>query len=387
MAASEPHLDRLTSIRGIACVVVLLGHTTQVLRFDHAPGAASGWLLPLLDVLCNAHAAVMLFFVLSGCVLAKSFQRDGAVRGRGLLAYYVKRGLRLYPLLWASVVLAVASVVALRGLPSDALFQDWLARNLATPVEPVRLAMSFAGAFTRYNGPMWSLRVEILYSLILPFLFLLLVRRAARWWVLAGLGLLALVPAPEEAGLHYGIAFGLGVLIPTALPDRRLLGPTGVVLALAGLILLRAPLQHFGASFKTAQLAETALSFGVVQYVYVTGRDLPSLSNRLLVWIGDISYSIYLLHLPVFLLLFLAYQGMLGLDVVMGNPLATVSVLTAATLVVSAALSVLTFRGIEMPFHGLGRSLARRIEGRAPVVAGTPAERADGLGRSGGRVA
>src|SRR5580692_8997786 len=62
------HVVELQSIRGIAALVVCVGHATSVYDVSHA-SAGTQVAIAVVSPLLNGHAAVILFFVLSGYVL------------------------------------------------------------------------------------------------------------------------------------------------------------------------------------------------------------------------------------------------------------------------------------------------------------------------------
>ncbi|WP_264293866.1 acyltransferase family protein [Diaphorobacter aerolatus] len=79
----------LDGLRGVACVVVVICHYLQI----YVPAAFEGkypdlfgekwWVNSPLNLLFNGHAAVILFFVLSGFVLSAPFFREWATHGIG----------------------------------------------------------------------------------------------------------------------------------------------------------------------------------------------------------------------------------------------------------------------------------------------------------------
>ncbi|TGT12967.1 acyltransferase, partial [Mesorhizobium sp. M3A.F.Ca.ET.174.01.1.1] len=78
------------------------------------------------DRTLNGQAAVELFFVLSGCVLALSLQTASGTADRSWIkAFYVKRFFRIYPALWVSIALTLCLWPLIRmGLASPA-YSTW----------------------------------------------------------------------------------------------------------------------------------------------------------------------------------------------------------------------------------------------------------------------
>lgn len=143
----------LDSLRGLAALAVLTTHTAfwAGQYGDGFWGAIS----PRLDI------GVAVFFVLSGFLLAQPFLAAMADRRSlpGVRRYWWKRAVRVLPLYWVTVVIALTTLHANR----DATLGDWIANLTVTDL---------------YRGPflnaglthMWSLSTEVAFYLLLPLL-------------------------------------------------------------------------------------------------------------------------------------------------------------------------------------------------------------------------
>jgi peptidoglycan/LPS O-acetylase OafA/YrhL len=364
----KTYVDQLTALRGIACLFVLFGHVIQVFNYTPASGGAfSNWAGFLIRGLFNAEGAVLLFFVLSGCVLAISLSLAGDLGGRVVAGFYVKRLFRLYPLLWLSTFIAMAGVIVTHGLTKKGIFAPWLQINLEAPVTSAHTLLSMAGIYTKYDGPMWSLRVELIYSALFPAIYLLVSKPRYRGWFLAALLMLALMPiAHPQYGTVFGISFGLGALIP-CLP-RTTRRPHALVVfgAIAILCYDRGILGPFGPPEMIYDLIETLAAFLIVQQIYIGRPAFGVLSHRPLIRIGDLSFSIYLLHLPILLMLFAGLQHFTGLPALITHPSRTQILLGTLTAFITISLSYLTYSYIELPMHNFGRRLAIKIVQNVP---------------------
>ena len=308
----------------------------------------------------NAEAAVLLFFVLSGCVLGLSLQGSPDLGARSIGGFYIKRVFRIYPLLWLATGVAMISLLVTRHLVETGVFVDWLARNLTTPVSARLILLSLTGMFTRYNGPMWSLRIELIYSAVFPAIYWLMRNNRLRIWALALLTLLALLPVPTQLGLPFALSFAAGAVIPL-LPARGKLH--GGVTVLAGLVILydRLALAGLNLPDRYFDIIETAAAFVIVRDVYASGRSYLLLESRAVQWLGDVSFGVYLLHLPILLMLFAAAQRVLGLATLLDHPALAQLGLGAVTIVLTAAAAGLTYKYLELPAHNAGRRLAKRV--------------------------
>lgn len=363
------YLHQLTSLRGVACLVVLFGHAIQVFRYQNPQRTgARAAVHDIVTYAFNAEAAVVLFFVLSGCVLSLSLRKYTHLTGRIVGSFYIKRVFRIYPLLWFSIGLAIASMVVARGWVGDGVFVGWLSRNLQTPVSVRNTVMSVAGVFTRYNGPMWSLRVELMYSVAFPFLFWLVRAPRLRVVTLTGLAAIALLPLPHEVGTVFALSFGVGALIPL-LPTT--LSPRHGLYALLALVVLlydRYALAGSGLPERIPDMIETVAAFILIRDLYASGRQYRVLLSRPVIAIGELSYGIYLLHLPIMLMVFSVAGHVVGTAALLAHPSLTQAGLGITTVVLTTALAAMTYNILELPLHNLGRRL-----GNALLVQSSPA--------------
>jgi peptidoglycan/LPS O-acetylase OafA/YrhL len=350
---------------------VLFGHVIQVFNYKpQAGGPLADGAGALIRGLFNAEGAVLLFFVLSGCVLAMSLERLTRFDGRIIAGFYIKRVFRLYPLLWVSTFIAIAGVLAVQPVIGDGIFASWLQVNLQAPVTLGHTLLSMAGVYTKYDGPMWSLRVELIYSALFPAIYLVVRQPRLRPWFLAALLALALLPvAHPQYGTAFGISFGLGALIP--LLPRQSARPHGLIVAaaLAMLCYDRTLLNGLHPPEIVYDLIETIASFVIVRDVHAGQRHYRLLGQLALIRIGDLSFSVYLLHLPILLMIFMVLRDLAGSAALLGHPALTQIGLGLATAAATLALSCVTYYVIESPLHHVGRRLAGRVSGKRRAMA------------------
>ncbi|MEP0316431.1 MAG: acyltransferase [Hyphomonas sp.] len=325
----------------------------------------------------NGPAAVVLFFVLSGTVLTLSLRRS---KGKGILhlaGYYVRRLFRLYPLLIAVTLFAAAMHWFFFTDTPTAAATSWMNGYFNHDPGLPETVLNAVGYSNSLNSPAWTIRTEIIASFLMP-LFVVLTRRPAL--IVATLAvLLALMYAPLHIG-HvnvYLIAFFLGALIPAygrsvanlyfRFPKwfRYLL----IACALfAGMFVQRIfrPWIHVDPS--SVLVVSLAASFLVTITYY--GRNEGWLASKWLVFLGDISYGLYLLH---FIILF-AFADLigpfLGANASPISALAMMTLIAALTLAVTIPLATLSYHYLERPLQDLGRKYSKQIQS-----AGKPADR------------
>ena len=298
---------------------------------------------------------VPVFFLISGFLIFPSFANS-----QGLRHFAFNRFLRLFPALWTCLALSVASVLVVGYLPPETLatgkFWAWIAAQ-STFVQfynPDFLRGYGAGVI---NGSLWTISVELQFYVLTPLLYWLLRDRTPRFLALIAAFLvpnllMSLYPSDTvrykllyASFLPWLYMFLLGAWLSTR-PDlvERVLRVRlwMLLLAHAAALAVCAALGLRWLGNETAPLAYFTLAAVVIKLAYT----LPWLSNRLLRrW--DISYGVYIYHMPVINLLM--WYGIAG-------TVASVALATAVTVAFALASWVL----VERPALSLKRRALRR---------------------------
>ncbi len=358
----------LTSIRFFAALYVL--------GFHLALAGGSSW-MPLLQttlvqILRLGYTGVSFFFCLSGFVLALTYchARPGFTNRN----FYVARFARIYPALVAYLLLDLP-----RFLHNQIHFEHQSLHNIGWA-----LSVSF-GALEAWfpnlpalDNPSWSISVEIFFYLLFPVLGSWLWRLSGMWMLLSSLTLYFCSILPILYLLmHHVIAHTLDNNPISHLPEFIL----GMAIArLYVEITLRPQWTAAASRYSPAALVGSAVTFlvipvfqiavpssllqhallvplyGLVILALAAGRSqLTSIfSHRWLVTLGEASYGLYLLHIP--LLAF--FRRLIDSNYVIGVPLYIVSAL---------GLSVIGYLWIEIPARQfiLRRAHIRSVESAA----------------------
>jgi peptidoglycan/LPS O-acetylase OafA/YrhL len=345
----------LQSLRGIAAVAVMLGHSLTYY-------AVPAWFVSLA-LLCNGRAAVVVFFVLSGYVLTRSLRNSRFDRA-SILRFYLQRAFRIYPAIWAASALGLWYLFALHWrIPVDDAGPRVQGQFRADRMDLLHIAASLAGMLAFILPQLWSIFVEIVGSVAMPLLAFGALRRT-RWMLVMLAGSIAASYLIGQYTYYYvGLYFmdfvvGAALAMPRSELVRLCSGAPAP--ALVGILLIALSLtQYLPTEYydPTAHLVETALSASVIALLVHARRRVKSLSFKPLVFIGDISYSIYLLHYAVLCILaklFALAETAAGVrpDLV---PLSVL--LTALTCLFTMPLAWLSYRFVEMPGVALGKFL------------------------------
>jgi peptidoglycan/LPS O-acetylase OafA/YrhL len=357
------HRGDIDGLRAVAVIPVLLYHFHT-------------------DLFSGGFIGVDIFFVISGFVIAGSVMND--IRGGTftIVNFYFKRVRRIFPAL--AVTIIVSSVAAaLILLPSSLVDYSRSVISASMFLSNVYFWKS-SGYFTSdsQTKPLlhtWSLSIEEQYYLLAPIAFLLIYRFGRKRWLLFFVPLILLSFATGVAAVFVGPTAGffllparmwellLGAVValwnrpaPARYWIRETMSWLGIALILFGMQTLntRDPYPGWNALFPcvgTILLIQAALGQNET-------AEMPTV-NRILakppfIWIGLISYSLYLVHWPIAALV--RYRAL-------RDPTATEAAVMAFA---SIALAWLSWRFIELPFRHI--SLERRrfvLAGGAIVIA------------------
>ncbi|MEV7005596.1 acyltransferase [Streptosporangium sp. NPDC051022] len=369
----------LDALRGLASVAVFLEHLLP-------------WFMPALRPYWFnlGMYGVLVFFLVSGYIIPTSLEGRGDVG-----AFWIGRVFRLYPiyLLVVALVLVMAFWLPVR---------EQVPRDLSAVAGHVTMLLDVVHV-GGVADTMWTLSYEMVFYLLVTALFVGGLHRRSGVFAVAfgvvGIGAGLVLSAPPLGGpwpaYVAGAVFCVGMVCLVTGRFRAAAAYVLGVMAVA-LTLLAGFTPWLGATILAVMFTGTAIrrweqgEGGLVPVVVATalvalapvwsiqagwwwvqpgvwmttmalagatfagamalrGRRLP----RFLVWLGLISYSLYLLHHPLLKLV----PAIVG-DVRFMPPVAQVS-LSVACVAVVLCLSWLTYRYVELPMQRLGRRVAQ----------------------------
>ncbi|MCK8783869.1 acyltransferase [Roseomonas sp. NAR14] len=367
----------LDGVRGLAAIWVLVGHCLIL----------TGARFPVLD---RPDFGVDLFIMLSGYLMVFQYlsrrRFEDWNRPRTWTVFWTRRFFRIAPLYYLMLLLAlllggpifenrmiIDSFLELPGQAPE--------RYLDSSPWNVFMHVSFLfGLFPDYAFrtplPDWSIGLEMQFYAVFPLLILL----AGRFGWLAA--------APMIAGCALAVAMLLAASaivfpMPSFLPLKMHLflcgmliaaapvGAAGRLVAFLAVIALLASLPIGGDAGLRHRLVRVLIAVAFFALIHMQGFPVVGKVSALLGrpafhWLGEMSFGVYLNHLlfmhPVAALLISQYGTTMsaGLRFAIALPV---------VIVLSYALSCLTYVALENPGRAMGRKAAKLMQGRAPLPA------------------
>lgn len=371
-SARRPALD---GIRAISVIAVMIYH------------ANSSW-IP------GGFLSVNVFFVLSGYLITGLCLKEASRAGRiDLAGFYKNRARRLLPALF--VVIVVVTLIGARILTSNArahLRGDALATLFY--VANWRFIREGESYFSSAGDPspfrhMWTLAIEEQFYLVFPLLLmgLIALMKGRRRLIARGfLGLIvlsALVQAwiyvnqiepmatPDPSRIYYGtdtraneLLLGAALAVAMTYWRKRALRANAPRLTILGIVSFVGMLAFFFGPNENAAwvfLGGSVLFSVLICCIIVAIEVEPhsgfakALSWKPIVWIGELSYGIYLWHWPIFVFLNAERTGL-------SEP-----VLLVVRLALTLLLATISYYWIEQPIRT--KKLQRRIGDQRAIAA------------------
>jgi peptidoglycan/LPS O-acetylase OafA/YrhL len=367
-------LQSLTPLRGLAATWVICFHYV-VAYFPAFHPERYSWILN------KGFLAVDMFFMLSGFVLShvywRAFADDSTNQGRNYWSFMGARVARLYPLHLFNLCQFLIAALAFHFYQYGAAGElDAIplhgARSLTALVANVAMLQGLKASQLAWNYPAWSISVEFLAYFLFPLALPLLAQAGARTrWLaacgaLAAMGLFAYLSGGDFNQWDGPITllrclpeFIIGAMLYTGFRNSHWpdwLGRDYAAVAIFASVLL---LIHFGVSDIFIAVAFPAL---ILSAVMNAGRVASILNAAPLVWLGEISYSLYLAHGFV---QFLTTRLLSSAGVENTSHLSRASSMLVLLAMLGATLLIatLTHREVEI----VGRSRLRMLLGARPA--------------------
>jgi len=296
-APSLKYMPQLDALRALAVLAVMVHHFLPIDRYIPTDYVTLGFL------------AVRLFFVLSGFLITGillSYRSDE--RGNALRRFYLRRVLRIFPIYYLTLFIALALQV--RAIQQGAFWHLTYLSNYVAPFHP------------EWMGPashFWTLAVEEQFYFVWPFIILFTPRKHLIWTIVSTIALAVLFRAfalfvlsvPIDVAGIFTFAtldsLGGGALLALFHYDERLRTRLPILMkwfliAGLGILTLTTLLYIFNKGYR---ILHTLLCLGI-SLVFVVliekaargfrGKAKTMMENPVMLYIGRISYGLYVYH-------------------------------------------------------------------------------------------
>lgn len=356
---SQPVSVELQAMRGIAAMVVLAAHCLGVVA---GLDGVIGW----LALLANGSGAVAFFFVLSGFVLTLSWG-DRTLDARSYLVFMVRRGFRILPMLVIAATLGTLYYNHMDAGTRYLFASDWFAALCGRRVDLPHYLGSLTGYSALPAPQLWSIFVELAASTLIPVLIALSGTRLRRGLLFLLLAAITWSGAPwfQYNWPAFLLNFYVGISIawwgPALAARARRLEPRRLLAIVLGLLLVFAMARHLMDSTRhldqLANAIEMVTTAPIIALAYYHPAPFAILRHRLAAWIGDLSYSAYLLHFVMMTALVQLAVLLWPQERLAAHPSLLVLGLLVATLTLTLLASAVSFRLVELPGIALGRAV------------------------------
>lgn len=375
--STNGHYGYLDALRGLAILGVLLVHSSQEVNPGYTLRLISG----------KGALGVQLFFIVSAITLFLSLEAKSKKEKKPVLNFFIRRFFRIAPMFYAGIIL----YTLLNGLGP----RYFAPNGIKWWFFPMTFTFLHGWHPETINSVVpggWSIAVEFSFYLIVPFVFTRLKDiRSSLIFILASLLLRSVLSAwvtPAVAAFYpqtdylAGIftsawffsqlpVFGLGILVYHILKKlpagkNNLLGWT---LFLFSIFLCVAYLDN--ASYHDL-MPEHVIYAGIFGLLVISLRlgSISIVDNAVTQWLGKISFSMYITHFAVILLLQTLFKD--------GFPLAGnlgLVIFFLLVVLISTAISSITYTFVEKQGIRLGKKVIHKWENPKQSICIQPADR------------
>ncbi|HDR7620860.1 TPA: acyltransferase [Bacillus mycoides] len=369
--------EELDSIRGISSLVVMIGHYLMIFSAfqnysyeDNKPFVV--YLLketPARLIFSSGNESVIIFFVLSGFVLYESIQKTNSSYG----SYLLKRICRIYIPYIVAIVIAIICQTTISKYGISYL-SEWFNRSwtIESSLSLIAQHVLLVGKYNTdtYNSVIWSLVHEMRISIIFPLVLMVCLRKTVRGSLLSLFSFSicsvvilflfrsSLTLTSYVLTLHYTVLFLLGALVAkyknnliafysNCTKNTKITWFLFAILLYMyeGLIGEIKVLNNF--IFRDYVVAISACLFVILSLSVSTFSTL--LRNKYLLYLGKISYSLYLYHLiSLFSLIYML------------NEILPLTIILIMSLILSLILATISYLFVEKFSFRLGKYITKQ---------------------------
>ena len=347
----------LTSLRFIFAIMVFASH----LKFlSKSESKVLRWVYE--NIFYEGYIGVGFFFILSGFILAYTYQ-DSFIKGNSSnFKFYIARLARIYPLHLLTFVLSIP--LTLNILANSPI--SWGMKAIAN----LTLLQSFipnSGVYFSFNSPSWSISDEMFFYLTFPLLIFITQKLLSNKFkkimiicIVFTVPLLEIIiPSEYYHQLFYinpvlrVFDFFLGILLfnlyKYLIKQRKIINYTNIeVVSILLLFVFFIFHSWIPDVMRYSYYYWIPMSCLILSFSFQKGFISKLLSHKLLIHLGDISFGFYMFHLLV-----LKYFDLLNTRILF---IENDFLIVAVTFIISIIVSHYSYRLFETPLNKLIRN-------------------------------
>ncbi len=377
------HENRLDSLRGYAAFIVVIHHCLLTFTFSGTNYALPSLFEPawqptswqqvlnrlLLAFIGDGPAFVLLFFVLSGYVITSSLHKKNVSKIFEYFLYLIRRALRIYPAHLAAIFLIIFCIIPFKDFskPLNEIYAPWFnfwphKFSIREILENLTLLTAPSNSI---NNVTWSLYYEIYGSLFLPlfywfnkktnfslqFLFLITLIYCGKHEVFL----------PVSPVLRYLYCFYLGSFLfwNFDLIAKKLRFFISKKMLLITIFLLIPAIRLFlaGTLNYVINILESIAAALLILNCVATKNQKNFLDGKFFTDLGKISYSFYIIQVPIIYLTFFALSKIFSDSVLIDYGLYLQLFTTFITLIFTFCAAKILYQFVELPCLKLGKKI------------------------------
>lgn len=323
-------------VRGLAALVVVFDHSiaiflARLVGAKNLFGEIASWL---------ATQAVVIFFIISGYLITQSILKN-TQRNAGrfdFIEYAAARISRIYPPLFFAITASLLCYFSLRifsmpgadsvgaqpfGLPNDL----YSIRDIySIKLKDIFNSLFMSNGLLQVDGPLWSLCIEWRIYFVIAFIALALTRKQVIikffWLALAAVFFVKLGTTNSYSYFYFLIwMMGSSVALIQASTFRLSTVTRKALLILPAMVVLVMLIGDPALVTRSALSTVQEYAFQIVISLLYLGILFPlreveaTRTRRLLIELGDFSYTLYIVHFPLMLFLLSLTQGVVGYSI------------------------------------------------------------------------
>jgi peptidoglycan/LPS O-acetylase OafA/YrhL len=291
----------LTSLRFFFALMVFASHLSF---FQNSHSENLKWIF--LSIMKEGYLGVSFFFILSGFILAYNYQGKFLIKNYPVKQFYIARFARIYPLHFLTFLISIPFIYG------STIFSDVLIFKSITNLTLTQSFIPIKGVYFSFNAPSWSISNEMFFYLLFPFIVGAIYALKKKWYILLIIFSLIpiaslLIPSDYYHQLFYinPIARIFDFAIGLSLYNLYVHLKTNVktfnynYLEISAVVLFIIFFYFHSDMPKVSRYSFyywLPMSLIIIAFSFQKGFISKFLSHKLFIYLGEISFGIYMYH-------------------------------------------------------------------------------------------